>query len=316
MGIVTYLEVIRRKGKEYYYITKNYRVNRQKWQKIRRYLGLEKPNERVIKTTIEEVEREAKKRGYHPRSKFRYLDETNAEKLEDVHDAFKKWFGKLRPEERENYQSDFLIRFTYNTNAIEGNRLSLRETAMIFTEGIIPSGASINDYNEALNSRDALEIVKAHNGELNQRFLLRLHREVTKNTKCRVVGGYRDSEVRISGSEWIPPPATEVENLMKKVYQWYNNHKKRLHPIELGALVHMKLIQIHPFTDGNGRVARLVMNWILLKKGYPMFYVETRDKIHYYNAIEATDKGDSRVFITYIAQTIINQFTFPSERRG
>lgn len=302
---MTYIEVMRRNGKEYYYLTKNFRLG-QKWKKVRKFVGSKKPSEKTIKEVIQEIEKNAIKMGFRPRSKFAYLEEGDAEKFEDVRDAFKKWFGKLRPEDREKYQSDFLIRFTYNTNAIEGNRLSLRETAMIFTEGIIPSGASVNDYNEALNSRDAFELAQAYKGELNQRFLLRLHKEIAKNTKCRIAGAYRDSEVRISGSEWIPPNAKEVPILMKKFFQWYNNHKGRLHPLELGAIAHMKLVQIHPFTDGNGRVARLVMNRILLGNGYPMFYIETRDKIQYYKAIEAADKGDLKAFVKYIMSILRN----------
>ncbi len=310
---MSYLEVIERNGKEYYYVTKNFRVGPNKWKKVRKYLGREKPDKKTLESTIKALELEAKNRGMFIKSKFAYLDETDAEKLEDVHNAFRKWFGKLRIEDRESYQSDFLIRFTYNTNAIEGNRLSLRETAMIFNEGIIPEGASINDFNEALNSRDVFGYIKEYKGELNKRFLLKLHKEVAKNTKCRIIGAYRDSEVRISGSDWVPPPAEELPDRMKKFFQWYNNHKNRLHPVELGALAHVKLVQIHPFTDGNGRVARVVMNWILLKKGYPMFYIETKKKIHYYNALEAEDKDELSVYIKYIANTIIKQFTFTSK---
>ncbi len=184
---------------------------------------------------------------------------------------------------------------------------------MILNEGIIPEGASINDFTEALNSRDVFGYIKEYKGELNKRFLLKLHQEVVKNTKCRIIGAYRDSEVRISGSDWVPPTAEELPDRMKKFFQWYNNHKNRLHPVELGALAHVKLVQIHPFTDGNGRVARVVMNWILLKKGYPMFYIETKKKIHYYNALEAADKDDLIAYIKYIGDIIITQFTFTSK---
>lgn len=306
--------MIKRNEVEYYYATKNFRVGPNKYKKVRKYLGRKKPDEKTLQSAFKALEKMAEERGYVHKSKFAYLEEPDAEKLEDIQNAFRKWFGKLEPEDRESYHSDFLIRFTYNTNAIEGNRLSLRETAMIFDEGIIPMGASVNDFNEVLNSRDVVKYIMEYKGGLNQRFLLKVHREVTKNTKCRIVGDYRDSEVRISGSEWVPPPAKELRVQMKRYFQWYNNYKKKLHPIELGALAHSKLVQIHPFTDGNGRVARIIMNWILLKKGYPMFYIETRYKIRYYKAIEAADKGDLKAYVKYIVNTIIKQYTFKSKK--
>lgn len=310
---MSYLEVIERNGNEYFYATRNFRVGPGKWKKVRKYIGRKKPDEKALRSAFEALEVEARKRGFGHKSKFTYLDETDAEKLEDVRDAFEKWSGKLRPEDKESYDTDFLIRFTYNTNAIEGNRLSLRETAMIFEEEIIPMGASVNDFNEALNSSDVVEYIREYTGELNKRFLLKVHKEVTKNTKCRIVGAYRDSDVRISGSDWVPPPAEELPELMKKLFQWYNNHKRRLHPIELGAMTHLKLVQIHPFSDGNGRVARIIMNWILLKKDYPMFYIESRYKIGYYKALEAGDKDDVKSYVKYIVKTIVRQYAFKSK---
>lgn len=310
---MAYLEVIRRNGKIYYCATKNFRIGKNKWRKIRKFLGDEKPDKIVLEGAFREIETEALEKGFNPKGRFAYLAEADAERLEDVKDAFKKWFGKLSFEERSKYESDFLVRFTYNTNAIEGNRLSLRETSMILTESIIPSGASVNDYNEALNSRDAFEFAKNYVGELNQRFLLKLHERLTKNTGCRIVGAYRDSQVRISGSEWTPPAAKEVPLQMKKFFQWYNNYKNKLHPLELGSVAHCKLVQIHPFADGNGRTARLVLNWMLLRRSYPMFYVEAKDKIHYYEAIEEADKGKYEKFVEYVAKRLAEEFTFVSK---
>jgi Fic family protein len=307
---VAYVEVIKRNGKEQFYLTKNFRFTDNKWRKARKYLGTRSPRRQAILAAIAGLEAEALKKGYRPRSKFRYLDEADAEKLEDIRDAYLKWYGKLTPEERQSYGSDFLVRFTYNTNAIEGNRLSMRETAMIFTEGILPTGASTNDYNEALNSRDALKTIETHRGGLGNRYILRLHGQLTKNTSCRLAGKYRDCGVRIMGSDWVPPPASEVPQKITRLIRWYNNNRSRLYPLELGALLHMKLVQIHPFTDGNGRMSRLLMNWVLLSNGYPMFYIENRDKANYYKSIEKADRGDLKAFVAYVASTLVKQFMF------
>lgn len=307
---VTYIEVIKRNGREHYYLTKNFRTGPRRWRKARKYLGTASPRRKAIDAAIAGLEAESLRKGYRPKSKYAYLDEADAEKLEDVRDAYSRWFGKLTPEERESYRSDFLVRFTYNTNAIEGNRLSLRETAMIFTEGLLPTGASTNDYNEALNSRDALKVIETHRGGLGKLYILRLHGQLTKNTSCRLAGKYRDCGVRIMGSEWVPPPAAEVPQRITRLIQWFNNNQARLHPLELGALLHMKLVQIHPFTDGNGRLSRLLMNWVLRGNGYPMSYMENRDKANYYKAIEKADRGDLKAFVGYVASTLVKQYTF------
>jgi hypothetical protein len=203
---MVYLEKIERGGKTYYYVTKNFRVSDKKWKKIRKYIGDKPPSKEQTKKAVEKIEKEALKKGLmKPASKYAYLSDDEAEKLQDLKEVFNKWYGKLSAVEIKKYEEDFVVRFTYNSNAIEGNRLSLRETSMILTENIIPAGASPNDFNEAINSKDCYGFMKEYGGEFNQKFLLKIHKLLTKNTNCKIVGSYRDHEVRISGSEWVPP---------------------------------------------------------------------------------------------------------------
>ena len=101
---------------------------------------------------------------------------------------------------------------------------------------------------------------------------------------------------------------------MRKLFQWYYYERKKLHPVELGVLLHNKLVRLHPFSDGNGRTARVVMNWILMKKKFPMFYVELKDKIKYYKAIEEGDKGKDETIVHYIASALMEQHTFKSQK--
>ena len=311
---MSYLEKIERKGKTYYYITKNFRVGIRKWKKIRKYVGDKPPSKEQIQNAASEIESTALRKGLmKPISKYVFLKDDEAEKLQDIKEVFSKWYGKLSAVEKKKFEEDFIVRFTYNTNAIEGNRLSLRETSMILTEDIIPAGATPNDFNEALNSRDCYEFMKEYGGEFNQKFILKIHELLTKNTKCKTMGEYRDHDVRISGSEWIPPTHRLVKEEMNKVFQWYYSARKRLHPVELGAILHNKLVRIHPFSDGNGRTSRVVMNWILLKNNFPMFYVETKDKINYYDAIEEGDKGNDKSIVHYVAKVLIEQHTFKSK---
>jgi Fic family protein len=311
---MVYLEKIQRGGKTYYYVTKNFRVSAKTWKKLRKYVGAKPPSEEQTRKAAEEIESEAlKKCLMKPVSKYNYLSDDEAEKLQDLKEVFNNWYGKISAVERKKYDEDFVVRFTYNSNAIEGNRLSLRETSMILTENIIPAGATPNDYNEAINSKDCYEFMKGHKGEFNQKFLLKIHELLTKNTKCKIIGDYRDHEVRISGSEWIPPSHEKVKEEMRKVFQWYYSAKKKLHPVELGAILHNKLVRIHPFADGNGRTSRVVMNWILMKKKFPLFYIELRDKIKYYEAVEEGDKGNDEAIVHYIARVLMQQHTFKSK---
>jgi Fic family protein len=312
---MAYLEKIERNGKTYYYITKNFRISNKKWRKIRKYIGDKPPSKKQTKEATEEIESEALKKGFmKPVSKNKYLTDGETEKLQDLKEVFKKWYGKLSLIGRKKYEEDFVVRFTYNSNAIEGNRLSLRETSMILTEDIIPAGVTPKDYNEAINSKDCYAFIKKYTGEFNQKFLLQIHELITKNTDCEIVGDYRDHDVRISGSEWIPPSYKKVKEEMRKVFQWYYSAKKKLHPVELGAILHNKLVQIHPFSDGNGRISRVVINWILMKNKFPMFYIEVSDKINYYEAVEEGDKGNDEAIVHYIVKVMIKQHTFKSKK--
>lgn len=313
---MVYLEKIERGSKTYYYITKNIRVNQKKWTKIRKYIGNKPPSKEQTKKTIEEIEKEALKKGLtKPISKYTYLSNEEVEKLQDLTEVFKKWYGKLDSIGKNKYDEDFIVRFTYNSNAIEGNRLSLRETSMILTENIIPAGATPNDYNETINSKDCYEFLKKYNGEFNQKFILKIHKLLTQNTNCKIIGNYRDQEVRISGSEWIPPAHNKLKEEMGKIFHWYYSARNKLHPVELGAVLHNKLVRVHPFADGNGRTSRVVMNWILMKKKYPLFYIELKDKINYYNAVEKGDKGNDSEIVHYIAKLLIEQHTFKSKKQ-
>lgn len=312
---MVYLERIERNGKTYYYVTKNFRMNSKKWKKVRKYIGHKPPSKNQTTQAIAEIEAGAIEKGIaKPVSQYKYLSDAEAEMLQDLKEVYHKWYGKLDADEIKKYEEDFIVRFTYNTNAIEGNRLSLRETSMILTENIIPVGATPNDYNETINSKECYEFIKNYTGEFNQKFFLKIHGLLTKNTHCRIAGEYRNHDVRISGSDWIPPSYKKIKDEMRKIFQWYYVERKKLHPVELGAILHNKLVRLHPFSDGNGRASRVVMNWILRKNKFPMFYVELRDKIHYYDAIEEGDKGNDNAIVHYITSVLMAQYTFKSQK--
>lgn len=289
-----------RHGKHfYYYLVKNVRITPIKVRKLRVFLGREIPKHDELQKYFVDLEKRTMEQ-----YKTRWLPEELVEKVDDLSASitvFHKTPSEVLPE-------DFLVRYTYNTNAIEGNRLTLRQTALVISDKIAPQGVRTEDIIETFNSVDAWNFVKPYKGRLNKVFLCRVQYEIAKNTSCRIQGDYRDSEVRIMGSEHIPPKPELVSKLLDELFAEFYTQKKTLHPIELATLLHNKFVNIHPFTDGNGRTARLLMNWVLLKNKFPPVIIEVTNKEDYYNAIEAADRDDQKPFAIFLSNQLLTQY--------
>lgn len=302
---MTYIETIKRNKKEYYYLTKNVRLSLNRWKKIRIFLGNKKPLKEELKKYAQEIEDKSKP--LLKTSNYTYLSEHDAETLQDLRESYNAWFKQIPRSIKEKLDEDFVIRFTYHSNAIEGNRLTLRQTALILKDKVIPSGVRAEDYNEAINGKECLDFLKSYKGELNTRLLEKINGLLTKNTSVVYGGKIRFFDVKIEGSTHTPPPHAEVKKHMLNLFKWYSANKNKLHPFELAALIHAKLTWIHPFEDGNGRTARAVMNFILMKKGFPMFFIPVEKREEYYESLDIADKGDYRDYISRMLQLIIDQ---------
>lgn len=277
---MTYVETIKRGNKEYYYLTKNLRVGVNTWKKIRVYIGDKKPTKSDIQKYAEEIEKKIEQEGLR-RPEYSYLADEDAETLKDLKESFKDWL-KQTPESLKNkLYDDFVIRFTYHSNAIEGNRLTLRQTAFILKDKVIPSGVRASDYHEAVNGKECLDFLKYYKGELNNRLLEKINGILTKNTGVVYGGRIRFFDVKIEGSKHVPPPNKEVKKHLLNMYKWYSANKNKLHPFELATLIHARLTWIHPFEDSNGRTSRAIMNWILMKNSYPMFFIPFEKREEY-----------------------------------
>lgn len=294
-----------RHGKHfYYYLVKNVRVTPIKAKKLRIFLGRIIPKQDELQKYFVELEKKTMEAQYHAK----WLPKELVERVDDLSASitvFHKTPSNILPK-------DFLVRYTYNTNAIEGNRLTLRQTALVLSDRISPEGARTDDVIEALNAVDAWNFIKSYRGRLNKAFVCKVQYEITKNTSCRIQGNYRDSEVRISGSEHIPSKPEKVPKLLEELFREFYNLKKTLHPIERATFLHNHFVNIHPFTDGNGRTSRLIMNWILLRNKFPPVIIEVTNKEQYYNAIEAADKDDQKPFATFLCDQLLAQYTVPT----
>ncbi|MBN1385549.1 Fic family protein [Candidatus Woesearchaeota archaeon] len=311
---MTYIETIRRGNKKYYYITKNIRADINRWKKIRIYVGDKKPTKAEIKKHAEEIEKRAEKEGL-TKSEYVYLSIRDAETLQDLKESYKEWVKKTPESIRKKFYDDFVIRFTYNTNAIEGNRLTLRQTALILKDRVLPSGVRASDYHEAVNGKECLEYLKSYKGGLNNKLLEKVNGILTKNTDVSYSGRIRFFDVKIEGSKHTPLSNEKVKKHLLNMYKWYSANKNKLHPFELATLIHAKIAWIHPFEDGNGRTARAIMNWLLIKNGYPMFFIPFWRREEYYMTLEEADKENFKDYVARMLRLIIDQVRYYGHKR-
>lgn len=223
---------------------------------------------------------------------------------EDI-DRLKTELDSLRPcpkESLESLKEDIIIKWTYNSNAIEGNTLSLLETKVVL-EGITVGGKTMNEHREAHNHKNAILYVwdmAENKTPLSEMQIRSIHQLVLKEINDKDAGKYRTADVFISGSEIKLPEHFLIKGQMETLMDWYNNTD--LHPIEKASMLHTEFVKIHPFIDGNGRTGRLLLNYELIKSGYVPAIIKNENKLDYYKAIREIDKnGDYKPFYGIVA---------------
>lgn len=208
-------------------------------------------------------------------------------------DKKKSILDSKRPLPKETLKSleeNFKLEWTYNSNAIEGNTLTLKETKVVL-EGITIGGKTMREHLEAINHKEAIEFLEElikDNRELSEMDIKNIHALVLKGIDDGNAGRYRTENVIISGATHIPPESVIVPELMEKLIYRYDEWKEKYHPIVVASLLHAEFVKIHPFIDGNGRTARLLMNFEAMKNGYPPIIIKTEQRHSYYDAL---DKG-------------------------
>lgn len=216
-------------------------------------------------------------------------------------------YRPLPPELVQNLSEWFAIEFTYTSNAIEGNTLSMAETAMVVEKGITIGGKTIREHLEAINHAQAIDFIKElankKQAELALDDILAIHKIVLQKIDDLHAGRFREVMVRVVGSSTIFPNAAKVPFLMVDFMTWLQGATE--HPVIIAALAHYKLVTIHPFVDGNGRTARLLMNLLLLQHGYPIAIIKKEKRAEYIAAIEyARQKDDMTAFYAVIIDAV------------
>lgn len=203
----------------------------------------------------------------------------------------------LSPEIVKRLRDKFEVDMTYHSNAIEGNRLTLRETWLVLRRGITIRGKSVNEHLEATNHAEAIGLLeKMADGkkEIAEIDVLNLHAVILDKISPHDAGFYRHEQVFVEGSKIVLPNWRKVPELMKPVYLMLNDKSKGIKALKSAAKIHHETVRVHPFVDGNGRLARLLMNLRLMRAGFPPTILRREERRSYYSALEKADKGDFR----------------------
>ncbi len=220
-----------------------------------------------------------------------FLPKEQLARIGAIKKSFIKKLKEMDRKTKEDMLNDFLILYAYNTNAIEGNTLTLRDTELLLNKGITPQGKNLREINDHLNAKEAFKSVLTKNLSINHENIIKLHSILMKNIDERT-GAYRTQNVRVFGAAFDTSPAKYVKADMDLVLKWYRKNKTRMHPLILAAAFHHKFERVHPFYDGNGRTGRLLLNLILWQSKYPPLIIPNAQRKRYYAALSSADKTE------------------------
>lgn len=202
----------------------------------------------------------------------------------------------------------FDVEWTYHSNAIEGNTLTRRETQLILQHGLTVGGKPLVEHLEAINHKyaiDFVEMLAEADTPIMEHTLRQIHTLILRTIDDEEAGRYRRGQVRITGTEYVPPEAASVPALMQEFIAWLTSADAATrHPVETAALAHFQLVHIHPFVDGNGRTARLLMNLCLMRAGYPPAVIRNEDRAAYYTALDEAHAGETEDFVILVADAV------------
>jgi len=236
--------------------------------------------------------------------------------LEELHPVIERLYQKkakldssrpLPESALRRIKTDLSLEWTYNSNSIEGNTLSLQETQMVLQEGITVKGKSLREHFEVFNHEKAIDYLYTLVKEsyaLRSIDLLSIHGLVLKSIEDDFAGRLRNGGVRIVGSNFTPPNANKVSDFLDELISFVNDNPLGLNDIVLTTIFHHKFVWIHPFFDGNGRTVRLAMNLLLMRKGFPPAIILKTDRKKYYESLNQANKGNYHKLCLLMLQAV------------
>ncbi len=232
-----------------------------------------------------------------------YYDFSYIDKLKERIDAYRPLTENLAG----SLNDKLIVEWTYNSNAIEGNTLTMSETKVVL-EGMTIGGKSVVEHLEAINHREAILFIEnlAIDESLTEWNLKSIHSIILKGIDNKNAGKYRNENVVISGAQHIPPKHFDLDYLMQKLINEYNRDWKNFHPVVRAVLLHGEFVKIHPFIDGNGRTARLLLNFELMRNGYTPIIIKNEQRASYYDALDiAHTSMNYGSFLKLVADLVI-----------
>lgn len=239
--------------------------------------------------------------------KFNYCFEGLEETLARI-DIKKSKLDELRPIPAYvlgKIKESLFLEWTYNSNSIEGNTLTLLETKMVLEDGMTIHGKSLREHFEALNHQEAIEHIEklvSAKSMLSATDVMDIQSLVLQKIEKEYSGRYRTFGVRVQGANFLPPNALKVSQLMDELLDWLNNENIELHPLIKATIYHHRFVWIHPFIDGNGRTVRLTFNLNLMRDGFPPVIILRNDRKKYYDALNKADLGDYSKLLLLVLQ--------------
>src|SRR5215207_4131213 len=209
-------------------------------------------------------------------------------------------------------REQFTVEWIYNSNAIEGSTMTLRETQLILETGMTIGGKSLREHFEVINHKEAIEYVESLTNQrepITAFHVRQIHKLVLSQVDDENAGQYRKTQVRIAGAKHIPSESWDIPQRMTDWENWLKDAEKETHPVELAALAHHRLTEIHPFIDGNGRTARLVMNLILFRHGFPPAVLLRVNRKQYYQVLMQADTGKNIPLINFVGRAVERSLT-------
>jgi Fic family protein len=287
------LRTIESGKKKYFYLEHTLR-NGTKFRNKRLYLGDSLPK------NIDEIKE---------RFLCELFDGLYGTQLSAIKEAFNKEFKSYPRSGRDKYLESFMVKFTFNTARIEGGTLSLKETADLLQEQKTPSNKSMKDVKEVEAHKRVFYEMLDHENKLNMATVLHWHRELFRDTDAEIAGRIRRHPVAIARSKTELPLPAELDALLNEFFKWYSRAYGNANPVILAALVHLRFVSIHPFSDGNGRISRLMMNHTLYSQGYPMLNIEYSNRNAYYTALERSQTThQEQIFMNYLVKRFIKSY--------
>lgn len=218
-----------------------------------------------------------------------FFDNNQLEIVEAARFHFNTRFNKIDKLTKKDVFENFLIKFAVNSTSIEGNTITLKEADRLLKEDIIPKGRTLREVFDLRNTKNVFNGLMKNKPAITLRMIEMVHDSLLENIDQRK--GYRTGDISIFGQPFKPSPGRYVRDDMKILLEWYKKNKHNAHPLALAVLFHHKFENIHPFSDGNGRTGRMLMNHILLTNNYPPIVISRRFRKEYLDAMSSADKG-------------------------